>query len=233
MKLEKYKKNYISNFIISIDLENNLVESEYENILEMLSKNYPIKEKVDSLINKNILYNIKRTERITINNNSILYESLNYASFSKIKPILEKIFLFLKNNCEIKSFNRISLRYINLIRKNFKEKEDIFDWKGYINSQLLFETDLINTQNILQQIQTIEFKLDYETDLLCRLQFGIPNRNMPADLMEKVFLIDIDGFTNSTVEQPDVMNILDIIHQKNTLIFEKCIDDKLRREMNE
>ena len=54
MKLEKYKKNYISNFIISLDLENNLDESDYENILEMLSKNYPIKEKVDSLNNKNI-----------------------------------------------------------------------------------------------------------------------------------------------------------------------------------
>ena len=62
---------------------------------------------------------------------------------------------------------------------------------------MLFNNNFIKNENILQQLQTIEFKLDTDNDLLCRLQYGIPNRNMPADLMEKIFLIDIDGFTNS------------------------------------
>ena len=55
---------------------------------------------------------------------------------------------------------------------------------------------------------------------------------MPADLMEKIFLIDIDGFTNSMVEQEDIEKILETIHEKSISIFENCIDDKLRNEMN-
>ena len=50
---------------------------------------------------------------------------------------------------------------------------------------------------------------------------------MPADLMEKIFLIDIDGFTNYMIELEDVLNVLDIIHEKNIEIFENCIEDKL------
>lgn len=255
MEDKVYKKNYISNFIIRFDLENKLDEGNYEGILKLLNNDYPINEKVDiqnrSIIIKNnsgvnepvlsepeikvrnILYNSERNERITINSDSILYETLNYISFSKVKPILEKIITSLKEDYGIKEFKRIGLRYVNLIKKPAKEKKDIFEWGGYINSSLLFSNDFISKENILQEIQTIEFKLEPENDLLCRLQFGIPNRNMPADLSEKMFLIDIDGFTNSMVEQEDALDILDTIHEKNIEIFEKCIDDKLRREMDE
>ena len=250
-----YKRNYISNFLIRLDLDTKLDEGNYDKILKLLTNDYPINEKVDIqnrniIINKdsdtpelvlsepeikvrNILYNSERNERITINSDSVLYETLKYTSYSKVKPILEKIMLSLKDDYGIKNFNRIGLRYVNLIKKPAKEKKDIFDWAGYINSNLLFSNDFIKNENILQQLQTIEFKLDTDNDLLCRLQYGIPNRNMPADLMEKIYLIDIDGFTNSMVEQEDVIKILDTIHEKNIAIFENCIDDELRREMDE
>ena len=255
MEEKVYKKNFISNFIIRLDLDTILDEGNYDKILELLTTDYPINEKVDiqnrnivfdensenpqpvlsdpEIKIRNILYNTDRNERITINSDSILYETLKYSSFSKIKPILEKIVLSLKDNYGIKNFNRIGLRYVNLIKKPIKSKKDIFNWNGYINSKLLFATDFIDTEDILQQIYTLEFKLDSERDLQCRLQFGIPNRNMPADLMEKIYLIDIDGFTNSMVEQEDALDILNTIHEKNIEVFEKCIDDELRREMDE
>lgn len=51
--------------------------------------------------------------------------------------------------------------------------------------------------------------------------------------MEKIYLIDIDSFTNFMVKQEDALAILDTIHIKTIEIFEKCIDDKLRREMSD
>lgn len=253
MEEKVYKRNFISNFIIRFDLETKLDEGNYDKILELLNEDYPINEKLDiqnrniiidkdsdnpilsepNIKIKNILYNSDKNERITISSDSILYETLNYISFSKIKPTIEKIILSLKENYGIKDFSRIGLRYVNLIKKPIKNKKDIFNWNNFINSKLLFSNDFIDTETILQQINTIEFKLDVENDLQCRLQFGIPNRNMPADLMEKIYLIDIDGFTNSMVEQDDAIKILDIIHEKDIEIFEKCIEDELRREMNE
>ena len=246
-----YKRNYISNFLIRLDLGTNLDEGNYDHILKVLSNDYPIYEKLDIqnrniIINKdepllsepeikvrNVLYNSDRNERITINSDSIIYETIKYTSFSKVKPILEKIIVSLKEDYGIKNFNRIGLRYVNLIKMPAKEKKDIFEWSGYINPDLLLHNDFIKNENILQQIQTIEFKLDPDNELICRLQYGIPNRNMPADLMEKIFLIDIDGFTNSMIELEDVINVLDTIHEKNIEIFENCIEDKLRSEMNE
>ena len=56
---------------------------------------------------------------------------------------------------------------------------------------------------------------------------------MPARLVEKIYLIDIDIYTNALVEQEDVIEKLDIIHEKSIEVFERCIDDELRRDMNE
>ena len=253
---KKYKNNYISNFLIRLDLETKLSEGEYDKLLSLLTKDFPINEKRDIqnrniVINtddknnpepmlsepelkvQNILYNTERTERVTINSDSVLYESLKYTSFTIIKPILEKIIDCLNKEYGIKNFNRIGLRYVNLIKLPIKDRNQIFDWNGYINKKILFDTSFIDNKNLLQEIKSIDFKLDSDNNLLCRLQTGIPNRNMPADLMEKIYLIDIDGYTNSLVEQEDAINILTEIHDKNIEVFEKCIDDKLRGDMDE
>ena len=126
-----YKRNYISNFLIRVDVDTKLDEGNYDKILKLLTNDYPINEKVDIqnrniIINKdsdtpelvlsepeikvrNILYNSERNERITINSDSVLYETLKYTSFSKVKPILEKIISSLKDDYGIKNFNRIGL----------------------------------------------------------------------------------------------------------------------------
>ena len=182
---------------------------------------------------QNILYNSSKTERITINSDSILYESLKYTSFTYVKPFLKNIVKCLTKEYNIKNFNRIGLRYVNLIKMPIKNKKEIFDWTGYINNALIFDSNFIEEKNMLQEIRIIDFKLDENYDLLCRLQVGIPNRNMPADLMEKIYLIDIDGYSNSLVEQDDAIDVLTKIHDKNIEIFEKCIEDNLRSDMDE
>lgn len=253
---KEYKKNYISNFIIRLDLENKLNEGEYDKLISLLTKDFPINERRDiqnrniiikdhdknnpeamlsdpELKIQNILYNSSKTERITINSDSILYESLKYTSFTYVKPFLKNIVKCLTKEYNIKNFNRIGLRYVNLIKMPIKNKKEIFDWTGYINNALIFDSNFIEDKNMLQEIRIIDFKLDENYDLLCRLQVGIPNRNMPADLMEKIYLIDIDGYSNSLVEQDDAIDVLTKIHDKNIEIFEKCIEDNLRSDMDE
>lgn len=253
---KEYKRNYISNFLIRLDLETNLEEGNYEKLISILNENFPLKEKHDIENRKitidtkdknnpkpilsspeikiqNILYNTSKNERITINSDSIIYESLNYKSYSIVKPILEKIINSLNKDYGIKNFNRIGLRYVNMIKFPVKSRDEIFNWNGYINEKIIFNNGFVDNKNLLQEVKTIDFKLDEENELLCRLQTGIPNRNMPANLMEKIYLIDIDGYTNSMVEQESAIQILDTIHDKNIEIFEKCIGDNLRRDMDE
>ena len=234
--LKLYKKHFINNFIVDLELETNLDNDNYEKILDLLMEDFPIIEEIE---NKKVgkenkikfLYNASQSERITIDCDRIIYEVLKYESFSNIKLVLEKIITSLKESCEIKNFNKIGLRYVNLIKMPIKNKNEIFDWQNYINDKLLFFNDFVDSKTILQQISTIDFKI--ANNLLCRLKFGIPNRNMPVDLVEKIFLVDIDCFTNSLVEEDEVMKILNVIHEKNIQIFEKCIEGELRRKMNE
>lgn len=42
---KEYKKNYISNFLIRLDLETKLNEGEYDKLLVLLTKDFPINEK--------------------------------------------------------------------------------------------------------------------------------------------------------------------------------------------
>ena len=51
-----YKRNYISNFLIRLDLGTNLEEGKYDDILKLLTNDFPIMEKLD-IQNRNILIN--------------------------------------------------------------------------------------------------------------------------------------------------------------------------------
>ena len=53
---KEYKKNYISNFLIRLDLETKLNEGEYDKLLVLLTKDFPINEKRD-IQNRNIVIN--------------------------------------------------------------------------------------------------------------------------------------------------------------------------------
>ena len=61
----------------------------------------------------------------------------------------------------------------------------------------------------------------------------MPNQNFPASLMEKNFLIDIDGYSKVLMEKNEIIEMFDDIHNEEDEIFETCIKDELRRIMNE
>lgn len=116
-----YKRNYISNFLIRLDLGTNLEEGKYDDILKLLTNDFPIMEKLDIqnrniLINKdsdipepilsdpetkirNVLYNADRNERITISSDTIIYWNT-------------KIYIFFKNKTSIRKNNFIIKRWL-------------------------------------------------------------------------------------------------------------------------
>ena len=47
-----YKRNYISNFLIRLDLGTNLEEGKYDDILKLLTNDFTIKEKLDINLNE-------------------------------------------------------------------------------------------------------------------------------------------------------------------------------------
>ena len=78
---KEYKKNYISNFIIKLDLEDKLDEGDYEKLILLLSQEFPINEKRD-IQNRNIVIsaNDKDNPEATISDPELKVQNILYNS---------------------------------------------------------------------------------------------------------------------------------------------------------
>ena len=85
----------------------------------------------------------------------------------------------------------------------------------------------------MQLIHIHNIKSSFNDDIIYTVQSGMPNQNFPASLMEKNFLIDIDGYSKVLMEKNEIIEMFDDIHNEEDEIFETCIKDELRRIMNE
>lgn len=252
---KEYKKNFISNFIIRFDFDK-YSEIDVDEIASLFEKKYPINEKKNiqdhqiiidqneslnakprieptNLIHEITLLNGEQTERINISNLFFSYETVSYITFEKIKEKIFPILEYLDNNYQIKKYQRFGIRYINLITLPCRNKNELYNWSNYINDELLKAKNVFAENELLQTIQINNIKSKSNEDILYTIQTGIPNRNFPASLMEKTFLIDIDGCSKILMDKSDIVELFDVVHQEEKEIFEICIKDELRGVMNE
>ena len=88
-------------------------------------------------------------------------------------------------------------------------------------------------KDILQKITVQEFKSKKEdSNVIFRLQTGIPNPNKPAEIISRRFLIDIDGYTMNVEKMSNALDKLQDIHDELSDIFDKCIGTNLEKIMN-
>ena len=150
-----------------------------------------------------------------------------------IKQIISPILDFLETDNQVKRYKRFGIRYINLINLPCKNKKELLDWNDYINEELLSSNNIFGKKELLQLIHIHNIKSSFNDDIIYTVQSGMPNQNFPASLMEKNFLIDIDGYSKVLMEKNEIIEMFDDIHNEEDEIFETCIKDELRRIMNE
>jgi uncharacterized protein (TIGR04255 family) len=75
----------------------------------------------------------------------------------------------------------------------------------------------------------LELSLD-AFNLVYRL--GMHNPDYPARIRQKVFVLDLDAYTQSLVNIKDVAHLLDDFHGAIQRYFERSITDNFRRVMN-
>lgn len=251
---KSYKKDYITNFIIRFDY-NDINESILEELQTIFEKQYKFvinetrmvetgKIKVDfknkeseiesaGMKKEFLLFNIERTERLKFSKDTFIYETIKYTSYDEIKDKVREFVDIVNKNGNEEVFNRIGMRYINNIELPFTKKEEIFDWTDYIDEKIWNNNQFLDIKNILQKITVQEFKSKNEdSNVIFRLQTGIPNPNKPAEIINKRFLIDIDGYTMNIEKMNKALNKLQDIHDELSEIFDKCIGVNLEKIMN-
>ncbi len=252
----KYKKNFIANFIIRFDFEK-FNEIDVKKIVENYEKDFPIIEnkntqehqiimedssdnkigapklELTNLVHEISMMNSNQDERIKISSKFFSYESTNYKTFDNVKKLICPMLDYLESSYQIKRYKRFGIRYINLINLPCTNKKNLFDWNNFINEKLLSTRDLFSDNELLQFIQIHNIKSSFNEDIIYTIQSGIPNQNFPASLMEKTFLIDIDGYSKVLMEKEEIVSLFDEIHKEENFIFESCIKEDLRSLMNE
>lgn len=251
---KSYKKDYITNFIIRFDY-NDIKEEILEDLQKIFESKYKFiinetkmvetgKIKVDfekkqseikseGIKKEFSLFNVERTERLKFSSDMFIYETIKYTGYDSIKGIIKEFIDIINKNGKEELFNRMGMRYINNIELPYEKKEEIFDWGDYINEKIWNNNQFIDNSNLLQKITVQEFKSgNKDSNIIFRLQTGIPNPNKPAEIIKKNFLIDIDGFTMNVEKMINAFSKLQEIHDELSNIFDNCIEEKLIKIMN-
>lgn len=255
----KYKKNYIENFIFRLDLRKNTQEtiekilrelkSTFQGKLDILKsrdvitksielneteRNFKIED--DDKVTEYRLSNNDDTEFITIANEYICYENTNYDNFEKARENIKQMIDSVVRASNIKICNRIGMRFINNIILPSETKEQILDWNGYIQKELLSNIDFFekkNNREILQSMSVIDINSKKDSNLYYSLQFGLYNSRIPGQMLDKQYILDIDGKTKTVEELEDIDNKIDTMHNEIEEIFEEIIDEEMRKDMGE
>ncbi|MCI0329524.1 MAG: TIGR04255 family protein [candidate division Zixibacteria bacterium] len=161
---------------------------------------------------------------IQIGPNLLAVNSLKpYPTWEKFKPRIENVYKALTEVMDVKSFERLGLRYINRIEipqepnKRF-DLEKYFEFRPYLGKKLPTDLDFFSMGCVL--------KFFDERDL-CSVRL----RNAVAEnKANTAFLLDMDYFLakSSDVPASEAMNWVEMAHEKVEEIFEGCISDKLR-----
>lgn len=175
-----------------------------------------------------ILSNTDKNIRIEICSEYIAFICTKYSKFDDLKQQIMEVYNSFANEYAPLSLTRVGLRYINEISIS---QGNPFDWKEYINPELtslidrFFEdkTELARSMN-----QTVLNKDNH----LINFTFGIFNSLFPSKISKKEFILDYDSYTENTVDN-EIEGWLGLFHQEIQTLFEKSIQEELRKLMRE
>lgn len=244
-----YKKNFLSEVIIRVDFlsPQKVLESDLPKELSNIAvKYFPIPEPKEAVedkleitkdqVKRNQLYlthwnfhGKNRDKTLTYIPSAMHIKYLKYENYENAKKEfldIMNVYFSQFNDTQIK---RLGLRYINKI--SFLNEANPLKWNKYFNENLLKLIEFSHEKEKLARIfNNLEFSFD---DFHLRFQFGMHNPDFPTPIKQKIFILDFDAYNYTIIEQGDLHQNMDLLHNKIQTYFEKSITDELREKMDE
>lgn len=243
----KYNNNMLSEVIFRIDFANPLIEIQ-NTVNSVLSKkileSFPIQERTNSqeivfgqpnqLQSISVItewkYSGKNRERALILTKDCLIITIKeYKGYEEFGNYIKEITKTLFNEYETVQLRRIGMRYIN----TFEITEgELFDWKNFINEKLISFFDFSSSNsNYSKLIGNIEFN---GSDFNTKMQYGMINPNYPSVIKQKIFIIDIDCYSDFFMDTfTEIETFANTAHDRIVELFEKSIEQKMRDLLND
>lgn len=242
-----YKTNFLSKVVYRIDFDQ-IKLGKIGEYSEKVKKDFPLfeeKKGLEGTVNFDfktnevkqassqiitwIFYNKERTKRIVINPNFL---SLEYDKYTDSKELLNDINYISSfiTDFGISAINRMGLRYVNEVK--VKDK-NLLDWKKYFDNDLISPLNFIisKKKKLARVMNQIIIKEDFGN---ISLNYGIWNSNFPNEVIEKMFVVDIDAYSKFPLST-ESLGLTDLVKEYNKKIeelFESIIKDDLRTILN-
>ena len=171
----------------------------------------------------------ERTKKLTIGSKVVLVQHQVYETYELLRDEFLSIVARVAELFQGTQHSRVGLRYVNAI--DLDEPKPI-DWSGYLNPSLLSlfsfppETDRPSLSRVFHNVE-----LAFDAFSL-RYRLGMHNPDYPAPIRQKVFVLDLDAYTQSAGDIGRLGPLLDQLHATIQSYFEKSVTDALRRLMH-
>jgi uncharacterized protein (TIGR04255 family) len=153
------------------------------------------------------------------------------ANYSRFEPFAENFLALLPaalSQQPDRQIIRLGMRYINHVKIDEPEPTS---WGKYLIEPLYSIFSLADdASRTSRAFQVLEF--NYGSAYM-RFQFGMHNPDHPAPIRRKVYVLDYDVYTDTTVERHEVADHLRAFHDKVNASFEQVITDELRKKMGQ
>jgi uncharacterized protein (TIGR04255 family) len=242
-----YKKNFLEKVIFRVDFDKAEL-GKLKDFLAKIKKEFPITEEkkgeegeikfnlktkelkqTSSSIKTWSIYNKDKTIKFEIHPNFLAIEYFKYKNSSELLSNVNIVTEFLKD-FEIKTINRLGLRYINRIE--IKDK-NVLDWTKYIDEKLLgsIEFSFKNKKSISRAMGFLVFKENFGD---INFNFGLWNSDYPNVLSERIFILDFDAYSRFPLDTEgiDLLAIVEEYKKKIKELFEISIKVDLRNILN-
>jgi len=247
---KRYKKPFLTKVIARVDFgfgEEELKKRVPASVNKLLVPLFPIpeprkviaaqlmvggeqlKEQQKEDVETHWLYHGKnRKKRAVVAPTHFLVEYDVYNSFEELKshflPVLEELF----KSIEGLQVTRLGLRYIDEITC---DDNNVFEWSEYLNMPLLAAFSIPHDgKEVLRVFNNFTIR---DHDMILRFQYGMHNPDFPAPIKKKIFILDLDAYTEGLLEFGDIEEKLEKFHEAIGNLFEQVITDKLREIMGE
>jgi uncharacterized protein (TIGR04255 family) len=241
-----YKKNFLKQVIVRVDFAEEIsigAKGPPRAFYLAIKEKFPLIEDKKTVM-RQLLLDATGTKAITHEEREWFYHGkerqkylrlmkdhfvLEYKSYNSFIDLKEDFVLgldaFFKQYGDI-GIKRFGLRYVDQIEL---EESDPTNWSEYLNPALLAPFSLADdVRTVNRMFSSIEFNYG-DTNL--RFQFGMPNPDFPAPLRKKMFVLDYDAYCGLLLNREEVINYLDVFHEKISDAFEQVITDGLRKKM--
>lgn len=214
-----YKKNYIKEVILKVDFNTKLQQLGTDILKEIKNKlpfeDIELKEstlkKLEVLVSEkdqNVNFSTVGQKGIYRFQNNKSKFILDVESFSITTSEYQKFDLFFDNFkkgfnalqqiLEIKEFNRIGLRFVNIIKLDNIEKNS--NWQEYINPNFIPNYDEIKFENTNFSLRRNMNRFVFgDGEYFVQFHIGLWNKNFPSKITDKEFIIDIDCYIDNVV----------------------------------